>query len=497
MNGQGTRPAVLVVDDEPRILTTIEDLLEDDFAVSITTDAAAALHELGLHKIAVVVSDQRMPGMCGDEFLRRARQISRATRVLITGYADTGALARAVNHGQIYGYIAKPWDPADLKAKIHQAAEHYRLQMALEQERDLLHALMDNIPDTIYFKDTACRYTRLNRAKARLLGLQNTDDAIGKTLEDFFPDEWARQAVLEERQVVETGTPILDKVERIRRHDGQLGWISSTKVPVWGHGKIVGLVGISRDVTERREAMEQLARQAEELARYNAELERFAYVSAHDLQEPLRTVSSFTQLLVQRYQDKLDADGARFAQMIVSGCARMRQLIHDLLAYSRVARQEADLQPTDCGAVFERTLENLRAAIEESGARVTCDPLPTIAGDEVRLAELFANLIGNAIKFRSKAPPQVHVSARRKETEWVFSVRDNGIGISPEHFERIFEIFQRLHRKDEYPGTGIGLAICRKIVESHRGRLWVESEPGKGATFYFTVPAVQTQPRKE
>ncbi len=487
---QSEKLAVLVVDDEPQILTSIEDLLEDDFAVSGTTDTGAALHSLEEGDIAVVLSDQRMPGIGGDEFLRRAGEICRATRILVTGYADVEALARAINNGQIYAYVAKPWDPKDLKMRVTQAANHYRLQAELAHERDLLHSLMDNVPDAIYFQDSACRYTRLNKAKARLLGIERPEEAAGKTLRDFFADEWALESLKDERRIVETGLPIVDKLERIRSADGQLRWLSSTKVPIFsGHERVSGIVGISRDVTESREAVEQLARQAEGLSRYNAELERFAYVSAHDLQEPLRTVASFTQLLARRYKGKLDAGADVFIQHAVDGCVRMRQLIDDLLAYSRLSRREAGVAPADCQAVYQQTLENLRSALEESGAVVTCDPLPTVIGDASRLAQLFANLIGNAIKFRGQEPPRVHVSAEQRDTEWLFSVKDNGIGINPAYAAQIFDVFQRLHAKHEYPGTGIGLAICKRIVEGQGGRIWVESQPGAGATFYFTIPA--------
>jgi light-regulated signal transduction histidine kinase (bacteriophytochrome) len=241
-------------------------------------------------------------------------------------------------------------------------------------------------------------------------------------------------------------------------------------------------------VIERKRVEEKLKLTLAELERSNQELEQFAYFASHDLQEPLRAVSSCTQLLAQRYQGKLGTDADEFIGYAVDGANRMQRLINDLLTYSRVGTHSKEYEPTDCTAVLDRTLTNLKAAIEQSSAVVTHDPLPTVMADKLYLAQLFQNLIGNAIKFHGEEPPRVHVSTEQKGNAWVFSVRDNGIGIAPRHAERIFVLFQRLHTREEYPGTGIGLAICKKIVERHGGRIWVESQPGIGTTFYFTIP---------
>jgi light-regulated signal transduction histidine kinase (bacteriophytochrome) len=232
-----------------------------------------------------------------------------------------------------------------------------------------------------------------------------------------------------------------------------------------------------------------LEQKAQELTRSNTELQQFAYVASHDLQEPLRTMASFAQLLQKRYRGKLDASADDFIHYIVDGATRMQGLIIDLLAYSRVGRFGKEFVPTDCTKVFEQSLSNLQAAVAESGAVVTHDRLPTVQADGTQLVQLFQNLIGNSIKFRDTQTPRVHVAAERKASEWVFSVKDNGKGIDPQYAGRIFEVFQRLHTRTEYPGSGIGLAISKKIVERHGGRIWVESQLNQGATFFFTLPA--------
>jgi PAS domain S-box-containing protein len=229
----------------------------------------------------------------------------------------------------------------------------------------------------------------------------------------------------------------------------------------------------------------------EELRRSNEELERFAYVASHDLQEPLRTVASYVQLLSRRYRDRLDADAVDFIDFAVGGVRRMQLLIEDLLAFSRVGTRGAPLVPANLQEVFEGTLASLHAALQESNATVTADPLPVVVADAGQVAQLLTNLIGNALKFRGDLPPGVHVGAAQAGRMWTISVQDNGIGIAPEYFERIFVIFQRLHSREEYAGTGVGLAICKKIVERHGGRIWVESLPGQGARFSFTLPAAE------
>lgn len=254
-------------------------------------------------------------------------------------------------------------------------------------------------------------------------------------------------------------------------------------------GVVTHIIVEFSDITTFKQTQQALVSRTDELARSNRELEQFAYVASHDLQEPLRMVASYTQLLARRYKDNLDEDANEFIHYAVDGAMRMQALINDLLMISRVGTRGKPLQPCESGLSLEHALINLRMAIEEASAEVTHDPMPRVMADVSQLTQLLQNLIGNAIKFHSGEKPRIHIGVQRRGNEWVISVKDNGIGIAPEFFERIFVIFQRLHGKQEYPGTGIGLAVCKKIVERHGGMIWVESEPGQGATFLFTLSA--------
>lgn len=249
---------------------------------------------------------------------------------------------------------------------------------------------------------------------------------------------------------------------------------------------------INRELEERVAARTaELAERAKDLERSNTELQQFAYVASHDLQEPLRTISSFTQLLAKRYREKLDDKAHEFIDFAVDGCKRMQAQINDLLSFSRVGTQGKPLLPVACDSALDRVLKTLKIAIQESKAVITRDPLPVVLADEPQLCQVFQNLIGNAMKFRGAEVPRIHISAVADPGGWKISVRDNGIGIAPEHRDRLFVIFQRLHTKAEYPGTGIGLAICKKIAERHGGRIWFEPAPGGGTTFLFTIHAAQ------
>ena len=248
-------------------------------------------------------------------------------------------------------------------------------------------------------------------------------------------------------------------------------------------------LGMITDITERKRSVDELAQVNEQLRRSNIELEQFAYIASHDLQEPLRMVTSYLNLLEMRYGDKLDAEAAEFIRYAVESAERMKRLIRDVLRFSRAGTRAVTLGEVSAELVVREAIENLHASIEERGARIELAPLPRVTADPSMLTHVFQNLIGNAIKFTKDVQPEVRIAAERRHGEWVFSVRDNGIGIEPRHLDRVFVIFERLNPTEDYPGTGVGLAICKKIVERHHGRIWVESMPGQGSTFYFSIPA--------
>lgn len=271
--------------------------------------------------------------------------------------------------------------------------------------------------------------------------------------------------------------------------NGERVWIAWTNKGILDeHGNIREILCVGNDITERKEAEALLARRTAELERSNADLEQFAYSASHDLQSPLNVIGGFADLLARRCQGKLDEKAEEFIKQIQEGVKRQKQMIKDLLDYSRVTTRGKKFESVDCSRVLDQVLTDLSLTIQEKKAVITYDNLPTVMADASQLGRVFQNLIGNALKFCREGVPQVQIGASRGQQEWRFWVRDQGIGIPPKDFERVFMMFERLHDRSEYPGTGLGLAICQKIVERHGGRIWVESEPGSGTTFWFTIP---------
>jgi PAS domain S-box-containing protein len=363
-------------------------------------------------------------------------------------------------------------------------------ETALQESEFKYRQIVELAEEGIWVIDSNTLTTYVNHAMARMLGYSELE-MFGRSLFDFMDEPEKKQAL---NNVERRKQGIGEQHEfKFKSKDGKDIWTYLSTSPVLDEqGNRLSCCALIYNITDRKEAEEQMLQLTEDLKRSNEELEQFAYVASHDLQEPLRAVTSYAQLLAQRYQDNLDAKADKYIHYIVDGATRMQQLINDLLVYSRLGTRGKEFEPADCNAAVNQSLSNLQIAIAETQAVITCDAMPTVMADESQLVQLFQNLIANGIKFCREDIPLIHIAAQRQEGEWLLSVRDNGIGIDPEYADRIFIIFQRLHSRREYSGTGIGLAMCKRIVERHGGRIWVESQEGKGATFYFTIPIIST-----
>jgi PAS domain S-box-containing protein len=372
---------------------------------------------------------------------------------------------------------------------VRKAAEKHLMETAgeLGVKHRLLNAVVEGTTDLIYIRDLENRFTLANGACAKIFQ-RSVNEVVGSSMRDLLPNDSYDAVAKSDQEIVRAGVPCT--LEETAEIDGVTRLFLTTKGPYHdADGKIIGTIGISREITERKKAEVHLVKMVGELKRSNEELQQFAYVASHDLQEPLRMVASYTQLLAKRYKGRLDSEADEFIAYAVDGSTRMQELISDLLAYSRAGTEGKALREISSEKALNEAVTNLRATIQESSAVVTNDPLPALLTDDTQLTQVFQNLVGNAIKYRSAEIPRVHVSAAKNgDKEWVFSVRDNGLGIDPQYFDRIFVLFQRLHGREEFKGTGIGLTICKKIVERLGGRIWVESQPEKGSTFHFTLP---------
>ena len=367
-----------------------------------------------------------------------------------------------------------------------------QIEDELFQSRQMLQLILDNIPQRVFWKNRDLFYLGANQPFLRDAGLETLEQVLGI---DDFGLHWKASADVyraDDHEVIDSGIPKVDYEESLITKDGEMEWLRTSKIPLRDReGQIFGVLGTYEDITGLKRAETLLAERNQELIRSNADLEQFAYIASHDLQEPLRMVASFAQLFARRYQGTLDERGEKYLTYIVDGAYRMQQLIDDLLKYSRVGTRAKTFVTLDCSQVVAQVLHNLQVTVRETGANVVVEALPTIQADETQILQLFQNLVANAIKFHREAAPEVRIWAERDGAAWRFGVADNGIGIEPQYEERVFVIFQRLHSREEYPGTGIGLAVCKKIVQRHGGRIWFESTPGVGTTFFFIIPDQQ------
>ncbi len=494
---------VLLVDDRPDKLIALESILAGPaLELVLAHSGKEALRLVLAHEFAVILLDVSMPIMDGFETasLIRQRKSSEHTPIIfITAYSDSEMPAsRGYSLGAV-DYIFAPVVPEILRAKVSvfidlfkKAREAQRqgewLKNQAERRASSLEVRLDNLLNRLnvgVFSATSDGVLlSANPAFFQLFGINPAVDPATFNLARLYPHKADHEQLL---ALLESKGQVQDYHVRQHHLDGTLIWVSLSKVLVTdakGNRHIDGLV---EDITARKMAEVTLMAKMEELARSNAELEEFAYVASHDLQEPLRMVSSYSSLLAGQYAQHLDQKGLEFLGQLVGGASRMQDLIRDILAFAKIGKLPNHAL-VDCNEVIEKALFNLKDIIANSGATVTRDQLPTLIGEPVLLGQVFQNLIGNAIKFRHKErPATVHISVERSGAFWSFAITDNGIGIQPQFYEKIFSVFQRLHSSDEYTGTGIGLAICRKAIQKHGGTITVNSVPGSGSVFRFLL----------
>jgi PAS domain S-box-containing protein len=501
------RMKILLVDDTPENLVSIEAALSglgEDLVLA--NSGKEALRHLLNEDFAAILLDVRMPDMDGFETAEmiRSRPRSRQTPILfLTGYRNEEHLFRGYDLGAV-DFLFKPIVPEVLRSKVAVFVDLSRGNARLKEQADALRqqaevlqkaelkfrSLLEAAPDPMVMCREDGEILMVN-SQTEVLFHCGRERLISKNIKALVPG-WGfrrRPAGGVERGVELTAFP----------EDAEPFPVEISFSPVQTEEGVV-ITSAIRDITQRRKTEEQIRQlnanleervleRTNALMRSNEELQQFAYIASHDLQEPLRTVSIYAQFLAQRYKGQLQGDADQFIDFIVQGAERMQRLIHDLLDFSRVEARGADFfVRMSCDEALEDALRNLQSLIRESGAVVTRPRLPSITGDPVQITRLFQNLLVNSIKYRSLEVPCIHVNAERNGNDWVFSVRDNGIGIEPQYAEKVFGIFKCLDPRDKRAGSGMGLAICRKIVSRHEGRIWVESTLGKGSTFYFTLP---------
>lgn len=498
---------ILLVDDRPDKLLALRTVLGDLKENIVTASSGKEALRLLLHQdFAVILLDVNMPEMDGFEtaaFIRQRPRSEYTPIIFITGINTTEThVSRGYSLGAV-DYIFTPVVPEVLRAKVAAFIDLYKKAAQIKQQSEWLRLeaerraiqletslkfLLNRLNVGVFRLSIKGDFLEANRAFLRLLGINSLEETNLVDLKELYADVDIKAQNGKMGPEVVSNRQLDERDVKLHRRDGSSFWVLLSRAISSDDNQSIFIDGLIEDITQRKQAEEALMNKAEELIRSNSDLEQFAYIASHDLQEPLRAISCFSTLLSERYQNELDQEATGYLGHLVNGAERMHTLINDLLSFSKVrSGSERTLVQTDLDEVLSHVLFNLQTAINESGVTISISPLPKLEGDPVLLRQLFQNLISNAIKFRSAERPTVNVSAVEHPDLWQFSVSDNGIGISPEYHERIFGIFKRLHTRTQYPGTGIGLAFCRKVVDLHQGRIWVESQPGKGSVFRFTL----------
>jgi PAS domain S-box-containing protein len=489
VSSNGASP-ILVVDDDRKNLAALETVLAPlGHEVVTAASGEEALRQLLLDDFAVILMDVRMPTLDGFEtveLIKRRKRNQDTAVIFLTGVEkDARQVFRGYSAGAV-DYISKPVDTDVLRSKVSVLVDLHRKTDALKESEERFRTAFANAPIGIALIGPEGEWLQANEALCEMLG-RSSAELFQRPICEFTRPADREHEQREFRRLIAEKPRFYQAEKCLVHRDGRVvRALVSVSLAIDAQARPLNFIWQLVDITE-------LERRADDLARSNAELEQYAYVISHDLQEPLRSIGGFVQLLERRYQGALDDEADRFIGFTVAGVERMQALIDDLLSYSRAGAGELRGDQVDTRELVNRTLTSLDAAVREAGAQVKVGELPTIVADESALGQVFQNLLSNAIKFRAGDPPRVEVSATHADDARTFAVADSGIGVEPAHAERIFRIFQRLHTRDEYGGTGVGLAICKRIVERHGGRIWCESRPGGGTVFRFTIPDAEAR----
>ncbi len=518
------KPNILIVDDDQKKLKIMEEILSDmELNIMKAVSGNEAFRLLMKNDFAVILLDVKMPGIDGfetAELIRKRAKSQNTPIIFITSYSpDEINVKKGYSLGSV-DYIFAPINPEILKAKVSVFVKLVRLneetnavtlqtekinrELSISNEKynmlkstnERLNFIFNSMPVVIFTLKATEDFTVT-------FATQNTLEQLGYEAAEFIenPGLWVECIHGNDMEQVFSGFPKLFAEGRytceyrFKRKCGDYIWVQNVLklINEDDNDLPVEIIGCLIDISERKLTEEQLVRKAEELERSNAELEHFAYIASHDLQEPLRAISSYLQLIERKsYFEAFDEKGKDYFTRVIKGAKRMQDMINDLLEYSRVVSNRDMFTPCDCNEIVHESLNNLRIAIKENGATINCGTLPVIRGNQGQMLRVFQNIIGNSLKFhKENEAPVIDVKAARESDKWVFSFKDNGIGIREESKDRIFDIFQRLNARDKYPGTGIGLAVCKKAIANHGGEIWVESEFGNGSIFYFSIPDVK------
>lgn len=513
------QPNILIVDDDQMKLKAIEEILSImNLNIMKANSGNEAFRLLMKKDFALILLDVKMPGIDGydiAELIRKRNRSQNTPIIFITSYSpDEINVKRGYSFGSV-DYIFAPINPDILKAKVSVFVKMAQLNAQANAETlrtekinnelnisNEKYRLLKNTNERLNFIFNAMPVVifTLKPSKDFLVtfATQNTLEQLGYEADEFInePSLWKERIHKDDAKLVFSGFSKLMEEDhyiceyRFKQKCGDFVWIQNVFKLIKENGQPIEIIGCLTDISERKLTEEHLIRKAAELERSNAELEHFAYAASHDLQEPLRTIGGYLQLIEKKnYFELFDESGKDYFTRVINGAKRMQGMINDLLEYSRVISNKERYSLCNCNEIYIEVINNLRAQINKTDAKITCDPLPTIEGNRGQLIRVFQNIISNGIKFhKENVPPELTIKANKEGNTWIFSFTDNGIGIKNKFQSELFEIFQRLNPRDKFPGNGIGLAMCKKVINNHGGEIWVESEFGKGSTFFFTIP---------